>query len=45
MLVEFDSDQRLWRDTVRDVLAEQCPPALIRGIVDKGADDDGLWRS
>lgn len=45
MLVEFDSDQRLWQDTVREVLAKQCPPALIREIADKGADSDALWRN
>jgi alkylation response protein AidB-like acyl-CoA dehydrogenase len=45
MLLEFDSDQRLWQDTVREVLAKQCPPALIREVADKGADPDGLWES
>ncbi len=45
MLLEFDSDQRLWHDTVREVLAKQCPPALIREIADKGADSDALWRN
>lgn len=55
MLVEFDSEQRLWRDTVRDVLGKQCPPALIREIADKDRGGgagvcintaaDALWRS
>jgi len=57
MLVEFDSEQRLWHDTVRDVLGKQCPPALIREIaeadrgggvgvcIDTAADSDALWRS
>ncbi|CAO5239919.1 hypothetical protein FAGKG844_280053 [Frankia sp. AgKG'84/4] len=48
MLFEFDSDQRLLRDTVRDVLAKECPPALVRrahDAVDRhnlrtGSDDD-----
>ncbi|MFI2557052.1 acyl-CoA dehydrogenase family protein [Nocardia farcinica] len=44
MLFEFDSDQRLWRDTVRDVVAKECPPGLIRAIVDDGADPSPLWR-
>lgn len=43
MLFEFDSDQRLLRDTVRDVAAKECPPALIREIVDKDADPGRLW--
>ena len=25
MLLEFDADQRLWQDTVRDAVAKQCP--------------------
>lgn len=44
MLFELDSDQRLWQDTVRDVTAKECPPTLIRNIVDNGADPDPLWK-
>lgn len=44
MLFEFDDDQRLWQDTVRDVVAKECPPALVRGVVDDGVDPDKLWR-
>lgn len=44
MLLEFDSDQRLWQDTVRDVVARHCPPALIRDIADRGADPGPLWK-
>lgn len=43
MLFEFDSDQRLWRDTVREVVAKECPAALVRGVVDDGVDPSPLW--
>ncbi|WP_024804353.1 acyl-CoA dehydrogenase family protein [Nocardia sp. BMG51109] len=45
MLFEFDADQRLLRDTVREVTARECPPGLVRDIVDKDAEPDGLWRT
>ncbi|MCZ4551277.1 acyl-CoA dehydrogenase family protein [Gordonia rubripertincta] len=44
MLMEFDSDQRLWRDTVRDVVAKECSPAFARSVVDDGVDPDALWK-
>ena len=45
MLLEFDSEQRLWRDTVRDAVGKQCPATLIREVADKGGDSTPLWRS
>ncbi|MBO0855591.1 MAG: acyl-CoA dehydrogenase family protein [Nocardia sp.] len=45
MLLEFDSDQRLWRETVRDFVGKRCPAALIREIADKDGDPIPLWRS
>ncbi len=30
VLLEFDADQRLWQDTVRDAVAKQCPASLVR---------------
>jgi len=39
MLLEFDADQRLWQETVRDAVTKQCPPNLIRDI----ADPAPLW--
>ncbi|GAY19369.1 acyl-CoA dehydrogenase family protein [Mycobacterium sp. shizuoka-1] len=45
MLLEFDADQRLWQDTVRDALAKQCPASLIRGIAENGIDPGPLWAS
>ncbi|MGK8507545.1 acyl-CoA dehydrogenase family protein [Nocardia asiatica] len=44
MLLEFDSDQRLWQATVREVVARHCPAALIRDIADRGADPGPLWK-
>jgi len=44
MLFEFDDDQRHWQDTVREVVAKECPPTLVRGIVDNGVDPAPLWR-
>jgi alkylation response protein AidB-like acyl-CoA dehydrogenase len=44
MLLKFDEDQRLLQDTVRDVVGKECPPALIRGVADNGADPTPLWK-
>lgn len=43
MLLEFDPDQRLWRETIRDVVAKECSPQFIRGVVDDGVDPTPLW--
>jgi alkylation response protein AidB-like acyl-CoA dehydrogenase len=49
MLLEFDADQRLWQDTVRDAVGKQCPPALVRAVAEHGADAEasvnGLWKA
>jgi alkylation response protein AidB-like acyl-CoA dehydrogenase len=44
MLLEFDADQRLWQDTVRDVVSKQCPPALVRSVAEDGVDTSPLWK-
>lgn len=44
MLLEFDADQRLWQDTVRDVVTKQCPPSLVRSVAEKGVDTSPLWK-
>lgn len=44
MLLEFDPDQRLWRQTVRDVVAKECSPAFVRAVVDDGVDPAPLWK-
>ena len=45
MLLEFDADQRLWQSTVRDAVAKQCPPSLVRGVAEDGVDPSPLWKS
>ncbi|EUA07518.1 acyl-CoA dehydrogenase, C-terminal domain protein [Mycobacterium kansasii 732] len=44
MLLEFDADQRLWQDTVRDVVAKQCPPSLVRAVAEDAVDTSPLWK-
>jgi alkylation response protein AidB-like acyl-CoA dehydrogenase len=45
MLLEFDADQRLWQETVRDAVAKQCPPTLVRSVAENGVDPAPLWKS
>src|SRR5246500_5931597 len=45
MLLEFDADQRLWQNTVRDAVAKQCPPSLVRSVAEDGVDPTPLWRA
>lgn len=48
MLLELNSDQRLWRDTARDALAKECPASLVRAIAEGGDEQDAsapLWKS
>ncbi len=45
MLLEFDADQRLWQDTVRDAVGKQCPPSLVREVAENGVDPAPLWRA
>ena len=45
MLLEFDADQRLWQDTVRDLITKQCPPSLVRSVAEEGVDPGPLWKS
>lgn len=44
MLLEFDADQRLWQETVRDAVSKQCPASLIRDIAERGVDATPLWK-
>src|ERR1700733_4700714 len=44
MLLELDADQRLWQETVRDAVGKQCPPSLVRGVAEDGADASPLWQ-
>src|SRR6202000_3305561 len=43
MLLEFDADQRLWQETVRDAVGKQCPPTLVRGVAEDGVDPTPVW--
>jgi len=45
MLLEFDADQKLWQGTVRDAVAKQCPPSLVRSVAEQGADPAPLWKA
>ncbi|CAJ1499489.1 acyl-CoA dehydrogenase family protein [[Mycobacterium] burgundiense] len=47
MLLELNSDQRLWRDTVRDALAKECPASLVRAIAEgqEQGTSAPLWKS
>ena len=45
MLLELDSDQRFWRDTLRDALAKECPATLVRSVAEDGADTGALWQT
>jgi alkylation response protein AidB-like acyl-CoA dehydrogenase len=45
MLLEFDADQRLWQETVRDAVGKQCPPALVRGVAEDGVDSTPVWKA
>lgn len=45
MLLELDSDQRLWRDTARDAAAKECPASLVRGVAEGDVDPAPLWRT
>src|SRR5260370_35498301 len=44
MPLEFDADQRLWQNPVRDVVAKQCPPSLVRSVAEDGVDSSPLWK-
>ena len=44
MLLEFDADQRLWQETVREVVVKHCPATLVRSVAEDGADPLPLWK-
>jgi alkylation response protein AidB-like acyl-CoA dehydrogenase len=45
VLLEFDADQRLWQETVRDAVGKQCPASLVRGVAENGVDPTPLWKT
>jgi alkylation response protein AidB-like acyl-CoA dehydrogenase len=44
VLLEFDADQRLWQETVRDAVGKHCPATLVRSVAEDGADPLPLWK-
>ena len=44
MLLEFDADQRLWQETVRDAVGKHCPATLVRSVAEDGDDPLPLWK-
>ena len=42
---ELDAEQVELRRVVRDVVAKECPPALVRAVVDGGDDGRALWKT
>jgi alkylation response protein AidB-like acyl-CoA dehydrogenase len=44
MLLEFDADQRLWQDTVRDAVTKHCPASLVRAVAEDDVDPTPLWK-
>jgi alkylation response protein AidB-like acyl-CoA dehydrogenase len=45
MLLEFDADQRLWQETVRDAVGKQCPHTLVRSVAEDGVDPGPVWKA
>src|SRR5438477_208975 len=43
MDLEFTPDQEELRTSVRAVLGRECPPSLVRELVEKGTQADDLW--
>ena len=43
MDLEFTADQEELRTSVRAVLTRECPPSLVREVVEKGTPADDLW--
>jgi alkylation response protein AidB-like acyl-CoA dehydrogenase len=42
---ELDGDQLELQRVVRDVVERECPPALVRAVVDGSDDARGLWKT
>lgn len=40
---ELDDDQRELQDAAADILAKECPPAYLRGVVEGEHDATDLW--
>jgi alkylation response protein AidB-like acyl-CoA dehydrogenase len=44
MQLEFTPEQEELRDSVHAVLERECPPSLVRSVVEHGAAPDALWK-
>ena len=42
---EFDEDQAALQDAAAEVLTKECPPTLLRAVIDGGAGDEELWQT
>jgi alkylation response protein AidB-like acyl-CoA dehydrogenase len=42
---ELDDEQLELQRVVRDIAERECPPALVRAVVDGGDDGSGLWKT
>src|SRR5262249_28342947 len=43
MDLEFTEDQEALRESVRDLLENECPPSVVRELVEKGVSAVALW--
>ena len=43
MHLEFTAEQDELRDSVRAMLARECPISLVREVVEKGTTPEALW--
>jgi alkylation response protein AidB-like acyl-CoA dehydrogenase len=41
--LELSDDQRQLQDSVRSVLQRECPPALVRRVIEEGKGTEELW--
>jgi alkylation response protein AidB-like acyl-CoA dehydrogenase len=41
--LELSDDQRALQDSVRSVLERECPPALVRRVIEEGKGTEELW--
>lgn len=43
MDLELSDEQRELQSSVRAVLERECPPSLVRAVIEEGKGSDGLW--
>jgi alkylation response protein AidB-like acyl-CoA dehydrogenase len=42
---ELDDDQHALQEAVRDLVDKECPPGLVRAVVEGRDDGDGFWKT